>query len=287
MSKVSMDLVKILRQKTQVSLMDCKKALEDADGDLDAAVEILRKKGAAVAAKRADAETNNGRIEALVSNDFKRGSMVQISCETDFSANTEDMKNFALNVAQLSADSGIVNAEELMQKNKSLENTYNELLAKISEKIHISKIAHFATEGFGVVNHYIHPGSTIGVLIELATQSDAFPHLEELKTLARDICMHVAVMNPPFLNPESVDTASLDKEKEIIREQLKASGKPENMIDKIMGGKINKFYEESCLIKQRFIKNDDQTIEQLVEQLSKKINNPVTIKRFARFAIGR
>jgi elongation factor Ts len=124
-------------------------------------------------------------------------------------------------------------------------------------------------------------------MIELTTQNDALQHLEELKTLARDICMHVAVMNPPFLNPESVDTASLDKEKEIIREQLKASGKPENMIDKIMGGKINKFYEESCLIKQRFIKNDDQTIEQLVEQLSKKINTPITIKRFVRFAIGR
>lgn len=282
-----MDLVKILRQKTQVSLMDCKKALEDAHGDIDAAIEILRKKGAAVAAKRADAETNNGRIEAIVSNDFKSGSLVQIGCETDFSANTEDMKNFALNVAKFSAHSGIFAAEEILQADKSLENSYNELLAKISEKIQISKIAHFAVEGFGVVNHYIHPGSTIGVLIELATQVDATPHIEELKALARDICMHIAVMNPPFLNPESVDATSLEKEKEIIREQLIASGKPENMLDKIMGGKINKFYEDVCLVKQHFIKNDELTIEKLLQQAGTKINNPVSIKRFVRFAIGR
>jgi len=287
MAQVSMDLVKKLRKKTHVGYMDCKKALEEAEGDLEKAVDLLRKKGAAVAAKRAEHATDNGRIEAYVSDDFKSGSLIEIACETDFSANTDDMKQFALKTAELSTQTHVEDGKKLLEDNQALNNVYNELLAKISEKIEISKIAHFSVEEHGIVNHYIHPGSTVGVMIELATEHEASNHIDKLKSIARDICMHIAVMNPPYLNLESIDKDALDKEREIIKEQLLKSGKPENIIDKIMVGKLNKYYQENCLVRQKYIRNEDLSIEQYVKELSDKIKNKISIKRFARYSIGR
>jgi len=287
MAQVSMDLVKKLRKKTHVGLMDCKKALEEANGDIEKAIELLRKKGAAVAAKRAEYAVENGRIEAYVSDNFKKGSLVEVACETDFSAKTDDMKQFALKAAKLATNNQTEDHKKLLEDNKDLNDFYNELLAKISERIEISKIAHFSVSEHGVVNHYIHPGSTIGVMIELATEHDASNHIDALKSIARDICMHVAVMNPPFKDPESIDEDTLNKEREIIKEQLLKSGKPENIIEKIMVGKINKYYEKNCLIKQKYIRNEDLTIEKYLKEHSDKIKNNISIKHFVRFSIGR
>ena len=287
MTKVSMDLVKELRDKTQIGMMDCKKALEEAGGDIEKAIELLRKKGAAVAAKRADNATDNGRIESYLMPDFKQGALVEIACETDFSANTGTMKDLVLHAAQMAAETQVSDEAVLLEKNKKLKDHLDEVLAKISEKIHISRIAAFKVAEHGLVNAYIHPGSTIGVIIELATQVDPARDIEALKTIARDICMHIAVTKPLFVSPENADPATLEKERGIAMEQLKDTKKPANILEKIVEGKINKYLEEVCLVRQRFIKNEDLTIEQYLKETSTKFNNPMSIKRFVRFAINR
>ncbi len=287
MATISMDLVKQLREKTQVGMMDCKKALEETGGDLEKAVELLRKKGAAVAAKRAGNATDNGRVEAYVSQDSRSGALVQIACETDFSANTDAMKEFTISVAKEAAAENIVDTEALFGKKPELKATHEEILAKIAEKIVVQKIDAYSVDGHGIVNYYIHPGSRVGIMIELSTENDCSAHVDELKALARDICMHSAVRNPLGITPEDLDPALVAKEREIMEDQLKASGKPENMIDKIMNGKMQKFYKEVCLLHQPFIKNEDLSIQNLVDECADKIKNKITLKRFAHFVVGQ
>lgn len=288
MSKISMDLVKELREKTQVSMMDCKKALEEADGSIDAAIELLRKKGSAVAAKRADNATNNGRIEAFISSDFKKGSIVEMCCETDFSANTADMKSFAEEAAREACAGNISSKDALWAAHPALQNKLNELLAKISEKIDVKQIATYTVANHGLVNAYIHPGSTVGILLELESEKELTGSaVDEVKQLAKDICMQIAVHKPMALAPEDLDPELVAKERAIAEEQSKDGKKPANIVAKIIENRMNKFYEEVCLTNQRFIKNDEFTIKQLIGNVASKINNQLSIKKYARFAIGR
>ncbi|MBM3886523.1 translation elongation factor Ts [Candidatus Dependentiae bacterium] len=288
MSTVSMDLVKELREKTQVGMMDCKKALTEANGDLEKAIEILRKKGAAVAAKRAGNATDNGRIEAFVAVDSKKGSLVSICCETDFSANTTDMQDFAKKVAQESCALAIEDKNELLSKCPALQNQLNDLLAKISEKIEINNIHTYVVEKHGAVAVYIHPGSTVGVMIELASEKElTASSLEEVKQLGKDICMQIAVHKPVALTSADLDPAVVAKERAIAEEQSNDGKKPANIIAKIIENRMNKFLEEICLVNQRFIKNDALTIQDYTNSVANKIGNQLTIKRFARLAIGR
>ena len=282
-----MDLVKELREKTQVGMMDCKKALEEADGDMEKAIEFLRKKGSAVAAKRADHATNHGRIETYLSPDFKQGSLVAIGCETDFSANTQAMKEFALLAAQTAAQEQQADPEKLLAQNQKLKNNLDELVAKISEKIHINRISCFKVQEFGLINAYVHPGSTIATLIELTTQNDPTRDFEDLKNIARDICMHIAVTNPLAVSPDQIDASVIEKERAIAQEQLKGTNKPAAILEKIIEGKLNKYYEDVCLTKQRFIKNEDLTIEKYLNDISEKLKNRISIKQFTRFAVGK
>lgn len=279
-----MDLVKELREKTQVGMMDCKKALTEANGDIEKAIELLRKRGSAVAAKRAGNAMDNGRIECFVSSDHKQGAIVEVGCETDFSANTENMKDFVVLAAHEAVTKKVSDAQALMAESTKISDSLNELIAKISEKIQISKVAMFSVAGHGLVNAYIHPGSTVGVLVELATNGAG--DVEVLKQAARDVCMHIAVRSPLCVNPEDLDPAILAKEKDIAEEQLKTSGKPAAIIEKIMLGKVSKYYEDVCLAKQKYIKNEDLNIEQHLNEIGKKLGVTVVVKRFARFGIG-
>jgi elongation factor Ts len=293
MTKISMDLVKTLREKTQVGMMDCKKALEEANGDMEKAIEILRKKGTAVATKRSENVTSNGRVESFISPDNKTGALVELACETDFSAKTVDMEFFAKHTAEVAAISAANDAQAILTQ-KSLKNPklvikdhLDELIAKIAESIKISKVIIFKAGKFGVVSSYIHPGSTIGVMIELDAEKDTAAHLEDIKLVAKDLCMQIAVNKPLTVAPENLDPALIAKEREIATEQLKNSGKPANVIEKIVEGKIKKYYEDVCLLNQMFIKNDKITVQQYVDDASKKFNNKIIIKQFVRIGIGR
>ena len=293
MANVSMDLVKKLREKTQVGMMDCKKALEEANGDIEKAIEILRKKGSAVAAKRGDNATTNGRIECFISQDMKTGAMVEVACETDFSAKTVDMEFFAKHTAEVAAINAVNDAQAILSQ-KSVKNPtlvvkdhLDELIAKITESIKVSKVILFKAGKFGMVSAYIHPGSTVGVMIELETEKDHSANIEELKEVAKNLCMQIAVNKPLSVSPSDLDPASVAKEREIATEQLKLSGKPANVIEKILEGKIKKYYEDVCLLNQFFIKNDKITIQLYLDEVSKKLRNKVTVKQFVRVGIGR
>jgi len=292
-----MELIKELREKTQVGMMDCKKALILAEGDLEKAIEILRKKGASVAAKRAEHATDNGTVSSFISPDGKVGALLEIGCETDFSANTDDMKNFAKNVCE-----HIINVAQCCPKEcepeclleqkffnddqKTIKMLLDELIAKISENIKISRCVRFDAEN-GIVCSYIHSGSTLGTMIELEVEGLNDSNKSGIEKLGKDICMQIAVTNPLAIDSSTVDPEILEKEKAILVEQLKASGKPEEMIDKIMVGKINKFYQEVCLIKQKYIKDDKTSVEQQIKNVAKELGCTVVVKQFKRFSIGK
>ncbi len=287
MTTVSMDLVKELREKTQVGMMACKQALEEAGGDIEKATELLRKRGAAVAAKRADNETNHGRIEAFIAPDHKMGTLVKVACETDFSANTEDLKKFAVVVAEQASALKTDNVAVLLEKQPTIQRSLDELVAKISEKIIVSSIAHFKVDGNGIVNAYIHPGSTVGVLIQIDAEKAPGAHLEELKQVAKDICMQIAVNNPLAVRPDELDPVLVAKERALATESMQDSKKPANIIEKIIDGKVQAFYKEVCLVSQPFIKDQNVSVQQHLDACAKQMSNNLTIKRFARFAIAR
>ncbi|MFA6534708.1 MAG: translation elongation factor Ts [Candidatus Babeliales bacterium] len=293
MANVSMDLVKKLREKTQVGMMDCKKALEESNGDIEKAIEILRKKGSAVAAKRGDNATTNGRVECFISSDAKTGAMVEVACETDFSAKTVDMEFFAKHTAEVAAITAVNDAQAILSQ-KSVKNPtlvikdhLDELIAKIAESIKVSKVILFKAGKLGMVHAYIHPGSTVGVMIELEMEKDPSSQFEALKDIAKDLCMQIAVNKPLSVSSADLDPASVAKEREIATEQLKLSGKPANVIEKILEGKIKKYYEDVCLLNQFFIKNDKLTIQLYLDEVSKKLGNKVAVKQFVRIGIGR
>jgi len=291
---ISVDMIKKLRDATQVSMMDCKKALTEAHGDFDTAVEILRKKGASVAAKRAENATNNGNIQVAIAPDFRSGAIVEVACETDFSANTEDMRNFAQSAcnhilaSKEDTTNGIGDAalmEEKTFSGLSLSTMLSELIAKIAENIKITRFAKMKTAN-GLVNGYMH-GSTMGILVELAITGERPADITALVQAGKDVAMQIAVTRPLCVSPDQLDATVVAKESEIYAEQLRAEGKPANMIDKILPGKLNKFYEAACLHNQKFIKDDKQTIIQMLDAVGKTAGCTVRVARFVRFAIGQ
>ena len=291
---MSLELLKELREKTGIGMLDCKKALTEANGDLEKAIEILRKKGMAVAAKRADNATNCGSVAAYAKPDNSAVCLVQMSCETDFSANTADMKQFATNVAQTVIESTQTVNEttlpEMALKGTSLsvKAGLEGLIAKITESIKIHRFASCTATANGVANVYIHPDNSIGVIasIESGKPLTGADREKALQT-TRDICMHAAVTNPVAIDPSGLDPALIAREKEIVSEQLKESGKAPQIIEKIAEGKLAKYFEDVCLLNQKFIKNDKISIQQHLEAVAKELGTTLKVTKLTRFAIGR
>lgn len=297
MAKITIELIKELREKTQVGMMDCKKALIESDGNIEKAIELLRKKGAAVAAKRANSATDNGHVETYISEDFKNGVLLRVSCETDFSAKTDDMKKFSSDICKTILkkkpscahdDINCLLELKLADRDLTIGDSLNELIAKIGEKTKVEEFARCEVENNGFVNSYIHPGANLGIILELTTDKAVdSSNLEKLKQLSHDICMQIAVTSPLSIDPDGLDPEVLEKELSIIKAQLAASNKPENLIEKIATGKMNKYYEEVCLLNQKFIKDDKVTIKKLIEKVAKEAGLQINVKSFKRFAIGK
>jgi elongation factor Ts len=293
MAEITMELIKELREKTQVGMMDCKKALQETNGDIEKAVELLRKKGAAVAQKRAGNATDNGHIEACINENNTKGVLLRMSCETDFSANTIDMKNFAKDTCSHILNKKTKTIEQLLGEvlfngKITIQEKLEELIAKIAESIKTEEFVMFETNLSGLVNAYIHPGANLGILIELKADKEiSGANREKVQQLAHDICMKIAVTSPLAISSKDLDKNLIEKEQAIIKEQLLNSGKQPNMIEKIMLGKISKYYEEVCLEDQVYIKNDKLKIKQLLENTSKETGLKLEIKEFARFSVGK
>ena len=261
-------------------MMDCKKALTEANGDIQKAVEILRKKGASVASKRAEKTAGEGLILTKVSDDRKEGIIVEVNCETDFVANSEDFKNFSDDVLNTLVSGKPKNVEELLKSN-SLENKLNDVMGKVGEKMEISRFKIEDTTN-GLIVDYIHPGSKLGVLVKFENEVDA----DNLAGLGKDIAMQVAAMNPICVYREEVPKDTINKEIEIYKEVAKKEGKPEQILDKIAQGKLNKFYQENCLVEQAFIKDNAKTIGDLIKEFNSKNNSDTKISLFYRFHLG-
>ena len=271
-----------LRKKTGAGLMDCKKALVEANGDLQKAIEILRKKGAAVAAKRAEKSANEGLILTKVADDKKSAAIVEVNCETDFVAKSEDFVSFAQVVLDEVYVKKPASVEELLNDSASTKSKLDEVLGKVGEKIEISRFAN-ENDSSGMLEDYIHPGSKLGVLVKFSEVGDG---TDELSTLAKDIAMQIAAMNPICVKREEVPKETVEKEMDIYKELARKEGKPENILEKIAQGRLNKFYQENVLIEQAFIKDNSKTVGELLKEFNSKHNSAVKISLFHRFHLG-
>lgn len=270
-----------LRQRTGAGMMDCKRALTEANGDIQKAIEILRKKGASVAAKRAEKSANEGLVVTKISDDKKFATILEINCETDFVANSEDFVNLAKFVTDEVYKSKPKNINELMN-NSAVKDKLNDVLGKVGEKIEISRFDNIEAND-GLLVDYIHMGSKLGVLIKF---EDVKSGNDELFLIGKDIAMQVAAMNPISVKREDVPKETVDKEIEIYKELAKKEGKPEQMLEKIALGRLNKFYQENVLLEQAFIKDNSKTVGDLLKEFNTKHSSNARIAKFDRFHLG-
>ena len=267
-------LIKELRERTGAGMLDCKKALEENGGDIEKAIDWLREKGIAKAAKKSGRVAAEGLVFAAVSADRKKGAILEFNSETDFVAKNDEFKTFGEKLVQLSLEHDLTSEDELKAfelEGKKVEDNLTELIAKIGENMNIRRLKLVSTDGF--IETYIHLGGKIGVLLNVS--GEATPENVEK---AKGVAMHVAAMDPKYLNSDQVTADDLEREKEIARQQLQQEGKPENIIEKILEGKMRKFYEENCLINQKYVRDDSVTIEKFIA--------PSSIISFDRFKVG-
>ncbi|MDE6885401.1 MAG: translation elongation factor Ts [Clostridia bacterium] len=256
-----------LRAKTGVGMMDCKKALTEADGDMEKAIEILREKGMATSAKRAGKIASQGIVEAYIND--KCGVLVEVNCESDFVARGEQYKAFVMQVAEYIANNDVDSVEQVSE---NMATALAEAVAKIGEKIAIRRFAKYANTG--KLDSYIHMGGKIGVIVEMSGNAS--------EELAHDICMQIAAANPSYVKVDEVPKDEIEKEKEILKAQALNEDKPKPLaiIEKMVEGRINKYYKEVCLVEQPFVKDGDKTIKTLLKEAG------ADVVRFTRFVMG-
>lgn len=284
MAKITASMVAELRGKTGAGMMDCKKALTETDGNIDDAVDFLRKKGLSAAAKKSGRIAAEGAIAAAGSGNV--GVIVEVNAETDFVAKNTEFCAFSAGIAQVVADAAPADMEALQQAafpgtGRSVAEELTHQISTIGENINIRRFARRSVD-CGVVESYIHAGGKIGVIVELSTEKPS----EVVAATARQIAMHVAAAAPQYLCREEVPADIVEKEKDIMRVKALDSGKPENIVDKIIVGQINKFFGEICLIEQAFVIDPDQKINKVLAALSKEIGAEVTLTGYDRYMLG-
>ena len=270
---ITASMVKDLRSLTGAGMMDCKKALVEAEGDIARAVDILREKGLSQAAKKASRVAAEGAVGSAVSEDGKTGTILEVNCETDFVGTNEDFRNLAASIADEILAVNPADVEALLDSEidgKKVRDLVTEAVAKIGENISVRRFVRYESAE-GKVYSYIHGGGKIGVLVEMIGADDE---------LGKDIAMQVAAANPSYLDRTQVSQAEIDHEKEVLAVEARNEGKPENIIEKMVIGRINKYYKEVCLVDQEFIKDGDLTISKLLKSKN------ASVVRFARYQLG-
>ncbi len=272
---ISASQVKDLREKTGAGMMDCKKVLTETDGDMEKAIELLRERGIAKAAKKSGRIAAEGLVEAYISEDGKVGAVVEVNSETDFVAKNEEFKNFVMSVAKQVVEKNPKDVEDLLaqesidEPGKTVKEVLTDKIAKIGENMNIRRFARF--ESAGLVEKYIHGDGKIAVLVNMNGGDSE---------VAKDVCMQIAAARPEYLNEASVPEDRLNKEKEILKAQTMNEGKPEAIAEKIVQGRIRKFFEEVCLVDQAFVKEPDKKVSQLLKE------HNAEVVEFARFEKG-
>lgn len=281
--------VKELRDKTNAGMMECKGALKETDGDIDAAIKYLRERGSIKAAKKADREAKEGLVSAQLSADGKSGVLVEINCETDFVAKNDNFVAFVTTIATTVAASDakdLESARAVTLDDSTVDESLKAKVIEVGENLQFSRFARFDVSGAGAIASYIHMGGKVGVLLEVSCQKEGTPATETFKDLVKDITLHIAAAAPSGLNREDIPAELVQAEKDLFLKQLEGSGKPAEILEKIVQGKLGKFYSEQCLVDQGFVKDPDTTISALLEAKGKSLDDKLVINRFVRFAVG-
>jgi len=280
---ITSEIVKSLREKTGAGMMDCKRALEATNGDMEKAIEYLRKRGAATAEKRADRAANQGIVVTKIVSDGKLGVIVEINSETDFVARSQDFIQFANEVTSIVERKSPVSIDQLLSlpfaDGIKVADALSDLVGKIGEKIAIKRFDIISASG-SVVESYTHMGSKIGVLVEVAAASSG------AKPVARDIAMQIAAMNPSVVSREQVGKNVIDRELDIYRQQAKNEGKPDQVVDRIATGRLEKYFQEVVLLEQSFIKDASKTIKDVLHEASSSLNDTIAVRQFKRYQLG-
>ena len=278
-----------LRKTTGAGMLDCKKALEEVGGAMEQAIDYLRKKGLAAASKKAGRAATEGMVATAISADAKRGVLVEINSETDFVAKNDKFQTFVKQVADHGLQKNPADLAALLaqpfagDEAKTVQGLLTESIAIIGENMQIRRFASYAVTGSGIVSSYIHAGGKIGVLVEAAFDGAAD---ERLAACIKDVAMHIAAASPAYLQRSEVPADVLEREKDIYRDKARQTGKPENIIEKIITGQINKFYGDICLVEQAFVKDPDKTVQQYLDETGKALEGPITLQSFTKFVLG-
>ena len=286
---ITASAVKELRDITNAGMMACKNALKETEGDIKAAVKLLREKGIVKSAGRSDRETSEGIITAQVSKCGCKGVLIETNCETDFVAKNDNFQAFIGEITETIFNSDVTDPEAataLPHADATIQDALGAKFAQLGEVIKIKQLIRYTLDGTGAISSYIHAGAKVGVLLELTTEKEETAKADAFAQLSRDICLHIAASNPSGLTRDDIDSSTIEEENDINRKKLEAAGKPAQIIEKILIGQINKFFSEACLIDQAFVKDADLSIKQLLAAKGKELGDTITIKRFVRYSIG-
>lgn len=278
---MSIELITKLREMTGAGIKDCNNALKESNNNIEEAVKILREKGIASAVKRADRSAKQGVVVAKIGDDKKQGVLVELNCETDFVARTDKFKALAESLADFVAKSSSCEnlSEQKFDETRTVQDVIKEAIGTIGENIVLKRTAKFVTTG--EVASYIHMNNSLGVLVNFEAPADVIAS-DDFKNLEKEIAMQIAAVNPSYVTRDQVPAEEVEKEKEIYVKQLQEEGKPANIIDKIVVGKLNKFYSQICLMEQPYMREEKETIKNVIA----KVNKDIVVKQFARFKIG-
>ncbi len=286
---ITASLVKELREKTGVAMMECKNALKETEGDIDAAIKILRERGEAKAEKKASRDANEGIIVAALAESGKSGVLVEINCETDFVAKNENFQAFVGEVAATVLASDVTDleaAKALPKGDETLEGFIKTKVLEMGENLQFRRFERLTLNGEGAVASYIHLGGKVGVLIEVSAGKAETASSDAFKDLVKDLTLHIAATSPAGLKREDIPAELVESEKDIFRKQMEGAGKPADILEKIIEGKLGKFYSERCLLEQGFVKEPDTSIKSLLEANGKDLGDTITVNSFLRFGLG-
>lgn len=288
MAEISAATVMKLRKMSGQGMMDCKKALQETDGNIDQAMDSLRKKGLATLAKRAERETTEGLVVCKSSPDGKTSVLATLCCETDFVAKSDGFVATAKTLTDYAlacpADQGAENILESVVDGKKFSDILTETVSKTGEKTQVGDYAKYQLDGPGLISTYIHFNNKVGTMVQIETSDDNVAAADVLKQTACDIAMHITATKPLALNKDEIDSEVIEREKSIFAEQVK--NKPANIIEKIVEGKIRKFFAENCLLDQPFVKDDSKSVAEVLADAAKQAGGEATIKRCVRFEVG-
>lgn len=278
---ITASMVKDLREKTGAGMMDCKKALAECEADLEKAIDWLRQKGLSKAAKRADRATSEGVIAEWTSAEGKSAVMVEVKCETDFVARGDKFKEFAAAVVQKIADTKPATLEEA-----GLQDMLNETIAATGENVTLGKFVRIDVDGAGLVGTYVHANGKVAAMVEVKCDSDAIAASDAVKECAKNVAMQIVAASPLALDASCLDPALIEREREVYRQKARGEGKPENIIDKIADGAVKKYCKEVCLLEQPYIRDDKQSIADLLKATGKAAGGTVSLGAFFRIQLG-